>query len=150
MRHWFKQFKHDVRKAFTLVEILIVVVILGILAALVIPQVGSVVNESKASSLLMDLKTVRSQIGLYRTQHEQHPTLDDFGLQLTKYTDEKGNTNLTKTPVFKYGPYLQRIPANPYTGKNNLSTDDPGESDWYYNPVTGEFHANDTAETRTY
>ncbi|MEM9111640.1 MAG: prepilin-type N-terminal cleavage/methylation domain-containing protein, partial [Planctomycetota bacterium] len=50
-----------VRKGFTLVEILIVVVILGILAAIVIPQFTNASEAAKASSVLSQLQTLRSQ-----------------------------------------------------------------------------------------
>ena len=57
------------RSGFTLVEILIVVVILGILAAIVIPQFTEASTEAKTSSLCTDLQTMRSQIELYKIQH---------------------------------------------------------------------------------
>ena len=56
-------------KAFTLVEILIVVIILGILAAIVIPQFTQASGEAKLSSLASDLQMVRSQMQLYYLQH---------------------------------------------------------------------------------
>jgi len=61
--------KMKAQKGFTLVEILIVVVILGILAAIVIPQFTEASTEAKTSSLCTDLQTVRSQIELYKIQH---------------------------------------------------------------------------------
>src|SRR5438067_5963842 len=54
---------------FTLVEILIVVIILGILAAIVIPQFSSASNDARKSSLASTAQTMRSQIALYRLQH---------------------------------------------------------------------------------
>ena len=57
------------KSGFTLVEILIVVVILGILAAIVIPQFTSASTEAKESSLVSNLQTIRSQIELYKIQH---------------------------------------------------------------------------------
>src|SRR4026207_276153 len=54
---------------FTLVEILIVVIILGILAAIVIPQFTNASQDARESSLLSQLQTLRSQIELYKLQH---------------------------------------------------------------------------------
>ncbi|MEE9370683.1 MAG: prepilin-type N-terminal cleavage/methylation domain-containing protein, partial [Sedimentisphaerales bacterium] len=54
---------------FTLVEILIVVVILGILAAIVIPQFTDASTQAKESALASDIQMMRSQLELYKIQH---------------------------------------------------------------------------------
>lgn len=58
-----------VRRAFTLIEILIVVVILGILAAIVIPQFTDASQEASASNLASQLQTIRSQVELFNVQN---------------------------------------------------------------------------------
>src|SRR5712671_3629272 len=58
------------KSGFTLVEILIVVIILGILAAIVIPQFTNASQDARESSLLSQLQTLRSQIELYKLQHK--------------------------------------------------------------------------------
>lgn len=71
------------RKGFTLVEILIVVVILGILAAIVIPQFSNASEEAKTSSLASNLQSLRSQIELYKIKEGAYPAtlqaLEDDG-----------------------------------------------------------------------
>ena len=57
------------RRAFTLIEILIVVVILGILAAIVIPQFTDASQEAMEASVRSQLSTLRSQIELYNVQN---------------------------------------------------------------------------------
>ena len=57
------------RNAFTLVELLIVVIILGILASVVIPQFSDASTDARMSSLATNLMTIRGQIDLYRLQH---------------------------------------------------------------------------------
>ncbi len=146
----FVQMKRRVNQGFTLVEILIVVVILGILAAIVIPQFNSSASQARDSSLRTNLKTIRLQIELYRAHHNDVPGLDSFKAQLTSYTDIDGNTNATKTNVFKFGPYLQAFPDNPLTSSGTISTGDAGDSDWYYDPDSGTFLANNSEEMRTY
>lgn len=117
------------RKGFTLVEILIVVVILGILAAIVIPQFSQASTDSKKSSLQSNLQTIRSQIALYKIQHNDVTPSDvdaTFKDQLMMFSDLAGTTNATKDTVngFIYGPYLQvGVPNNPFTGGNVLGTD---------------------------
>ena len=62
-------------KAFTLIEILIVVVILGILAAVVIPQFTNAADEANNAGVRTQLQTLRSQIELYRAENGAYPDL---------------------------------------------------------------------------
>lgn len=103
------------KSGFTLVEILIVVIILGILAAIVIPQFTNASQDARKSSLSSQLQTVRSQIELYKLQHKD--VLPDLVTKwdfLTKKTDADGAFTGTLT----CGPYLQDIPTNPLNGLN--------------------------------
>jgi len=144
------------KKGFTLVEILIVVVILGILAAVVIPQFTEASTEAKTSSLCTDLQTMRSQIELYKVQHNDnlpgvvngtHTASIDFEAALTGQTDIFGETGTT------YGPYLQKIPTNQFVDSDvvaeGVAATPPIVSDgtvgWYFNTDTGQFHASDSA-----
>ena len=64
------------RNAFTLVELLIVVIILGILAAVVIPQFSDASTDARVSSLTTNLATIRGQIEFYKMQHTgKYPNL---------------------------------------------------------------------------
>lgn len=65
--------KQTVRKGFTLVEILIVVVILGILAAIVVPQFTNATQDAQAGNLKAQLDTLNNQIELYRARNNQYP-----------------------------------------------------------------------------
>jgi general secretion pathway protein G len=143
-----------VRKGFTLVEILIVVVILGILAAIVIPQFTNASEAAKASSVLSQLQTLRSQVELYKNQHnDTYPTSDgtltgtwDWDM-MTQYTDIDGGTNATSDPVngFIYGPYMQQAPKNPFvtsTGNANIAVGAAGgTAGWVLNTTTGVIRA---------
>ena len=104
------------RKGFTLVEILIVVIILGILAAIVIPQFTSASQDARKNSLVSQLQTLRSQLELYKLQHlDQLPTTligsSPAWTQLTVKTDATGTVGTTS--AFPFGPYLQANPINP-------------------------------------
>lgn len=130
-------------KAFTLVEILIVVIVLGILAAIVVPQFTDASSDAKASSLETNKQIVRGQIELYRIQHDgNYPTLANFVDQMTKASKVDGSTAAVGTSGYDLGPYLQAIPNNPYTNTNTVGNGARGTSAWYYNQTTGEFRDN--------
>src|SRR5687767_2144937 len=57
------------REAFTLIEVLIVVVIMAVLAATIIPQFSSSTKDARESSLRFNLHALRSQIELYKLHH---------------------------------------------------------------------------------
>jgi len=128
------------RKGFTLVEILIVVIILGILAAVVIPQFTEASNDARASALNSDLQTVRSQIELYKIQHNDTLPTDETTIvaQLTSKTLVDGTVNAAGT----FGPYLQQFPTNPYTNTNTVGAATAADQGWIYVAADGSFDAD--------
>jgi general secretion pathway protein G len=138
------------RKGFTLVEILIVVIILGILAAIVIPQFTSASTEARLSNLKTNLQTIRSQLLLYKTQHnESYPST--FNTQMAQYTDISGGTATAPDSTHTFGPYLQAIPINPIsnlntvrvvTGSGTAFSAPSADAGWWFNSTTGEFRAD--------
>ncbi|MCZ6836431.1 MAG: prepilin-type N-terminal cleavage/methylation domain-containing protein [Planctomycetota bacterium] len=100
------------RKGFTLIEILIVVVILGILAAIVIPQFTDASDQANVASMKSQLQTLRSQIELYRVQEPvPFATFDPA-------TD--GWVDMIN------GDYLRDGPRNPITGSSAVAAAAPG------------------------
>lgn len=67
-------------RGFTLIEILIVVVILGILAAVIIPQFSNAADDASVSSARTQLQTMRSQVELYRSQQGSYPAASGGGV----------------------------------------------------------------------
>lgn len=131
------------RKGFTLVEILIVVVILGILAAIVIPQFTDASTQSKLSSCRTTLQSMRSQIELYKIQHNDNPpTLANFEDQMRRCSNAAGDTFAdgkdTDAGII-YGPYMQQLPVNPWNNSKALSGDTIG---WVYYEDTGTIYVN--------
>ena len=125
--------KMRAKSGFTLVEILIVVIILGVLAAIVVPQFAGAGEDANLSSLRASLRRIRLQITLYMVHHNNTPpSMANFTSQMISTTDTAGNTSGSD-----HGPYLRSLPAEPFTGSNAISAgDDVG---WNYNETTGNF-----------
>jgi prepilin-type N-terminal cleavage/methylation domain-containing protein len=152
-------------RGFTLVEILIVVVLLGVLAAIVIPSVGRSSNAARETTLAMNLNLLRRFIPVYTSQHLEvppgypngdssaAPTEQAFADQATKSSNTGGQTAARGTPGYKWGPYLSNVPANPFNKKDSilmLADNDafPAVADdqygWIYKPTTGEVRPDNT------
>jgi len=134
------------KSGFTLVEILIVVVILGILAAIVIPQFTEASTEAKTSSLCTDLQTMRSQIELYKVQHNDDLPGDGTASFVEALT---GQTDIDGAVGADYGPYVQTIPTNPFNDLGDVQVEagttglGSGNTGWHFdNSSTGAFHAD--------
>jgi prepilin-type N-terminal cleavage/methylation domain-containing protein len=144
------------RTGFTLVEVLIVVVILGILAATVLPQFSQATKDAKESSLVQNLQMIRHQIGLYKFQHDGKlpaaGTADVtlFTNQMTQRTMVDGTVDPANGNL---GPYIVgQLPPNAYNNsrtiivKNGALTADDyngsGSHGWAFSSTTGEVRAN--------
>ena len=138
-------------KAFTLVEILIVVIILGILAGVAIPNISGVTEVSREANLKENLSKIRAYIQVYRNEHDGLPRGEQFAAQMTKYTNFEGEVNDIQTDKYRFGPYIEQMPPNPVTKDYTIRTTDdpnthkpPGDIDggWWYNELTGAFYAD--------
>ena len=115
---------------FTLVEILIVVIILGILAAIVIPQFTNASNDARNNSVASTLQTMRSQIELYKIQHNDvPPAATNLVTLLTTKTDVMGVATTASTG---FGPYVQTFPTNPLNGFSTVANAAATASGWFY------------------
>jgi prepilin-type N-terminal cleavage/methylation domain-containing protein len=152
-------------RAFTLVEILIVVVLLGVLAAIVIPAVANSGTAARQSALAAELNLLRRFVLVYTSQHLEvapgypdgdataAPTSEAFVNQALLATNAGGETADRGTAGYKYGPYLSKIPTNPF---NKLDTVEvlangeafpaqaDGSSGWICKPETGEIRPGNT------
>jgi general secretion pathway protein G len=126
------------KEAFTLVEILIVVIILGILAAIVIPQFTEASDDARLSALSSDLQTIRAQLELYKMQHGGAYPAD----LVTALTTAAGG----------YGPYLTKFPSNPFVSgatSDDVDTTTLGGSTagWFYDASDGTVKPDDDDHT---
>ena len=152
-------------RAFTLIEILAVVVLLGILAAVVIPTVANCTTSAKDSALAVDLQLLRRFILVYKSQHlevgpgypngdtTQAPTEQAFIDQTTMASNTNGQTAAIGTPGFNRGPYISKIPVNPFNGKNTVEMLADGQAfpanaddshGWIYKAAASEIRADNT------
>ena len=152
-------------KAFTLVELIIVVAILGIMAAIVIPSFQGNVAQAKESASKTNLGTMRAQIELYKIHHNGIPpgysnggAADEATLvyQFTATSTVAGAISVSTVPAdpFLYGPYVKKIPKNPYNNLSNIAdvalatafsaAADGTSSGWLYKRETGEIALNYT------
>ncbi len=129
-------------KGFTLVEILIVVIILGILAAIIIPQFTDASQDARRSSVMSNMQALRSQFELYRAQHlDVYPWDDgagdidadaDIETRLTTKTDSEGAAG------GNLGPYMQKVPTNPFAAADDaIFGDTVGDCHWLIDTDTG-------------
>jgi general secretion pathway protein G len=137
----------NAKYGFTLVEILIVVTILGILAAMVIPVFGQASTDAKTAALASNLSKMRQQIEVYRNQH--NGVLPGTSGSATFEQAMIGKTTLYGDVGGRYGPYIMDLPKNSFTDDSTIRVDtNPAGTGtgWHYNPVTGDFQADDSAE----
>lgn len=150
-------------QAFTLVEILIVVTILGILAAVIMPMASGGAMSAKQSALATDLQLLNRFIIIYKAHHLEvapgypngntgaQPTEQAFIDQATLSSNASGQTAAVGTPGFERGPYLQHIPKNPLNDLSSIQMLGNGENfpangddshGWIYKAATGEIRAD--------
>jgi type II secretory pathway pseudopilin PulG len=123
---------------------LVVVIILGILAMIIVPQITVSTEDARLNSLQTNLNTVRSAIEVYAAQHgNKYPGMyketdgtavatdaearSAFLAQMTMFSDIDGVTSGTPSATFKYGPYLKlganTLPTNPYNDSADVVCD---------------------------
>ena len=135
------------QRGFTLVEVLIVVVIMAVLAATIIPQFADSTKDAKVSTAKFNLHTLRSQIELYKSQHDGK-TPSATLTELINATDVQGNTS--GSGPFPYGPYIREIPPNPFNNSTTVAapaavppTATVTGAGWLYDPTSGGIWLND-------
>lgn len=142
---------------FTLVELVLVIIIIGILAALAIPQFTSSTDDAREATIKSNLAVLRNAISLYYTEHNStYPPAATFAAAMTQYSDKSGATSATKDATHTYGPYMVSVPDNPAVdatpnGVNDVAMANHGtvttSGGWNYDEDTGVIHANSTGHT---
>lgn len=130
------------RRAFSLIELVVVIVILGIIATIALPRIGRTATGAAESGLRQDLAIMRSAIETFRAEHQGNPpALSDLPDALTETTDLSGSPD----PTGIYGPYLSSIPPlkiGDEAGNNTIDGSAGSGVAWVYDETTGEIFAN--------
>lgn len=102
--------KHSLRRAsgFTLIEVMVVVVILGILAAILVPKVMDRPDQARITKAKQDIRSLEAALNLYKLDNYVYPTTDQ-GLEALV---EKPSSPEPKN--WKDGGYLDRVPLDPW------------------------------------
>jgi general secretion pathway protein G len=137
------------RRAFTIIEMLMVIVALAIMAGVVIPQVSSAVDDAKQGSMLANLHEITNAIERYRMEHSGLPPDQVVGRRLPQLTSKTNvDGEIGTGPGYIYGPYINRMPENPLSDTANVymvTSVPPSSLDkrigWVYHADSGQIWA---------
>ena len=99
--------RHTASRGFTLIELMVVLVIIGVLAALIVPNVLDRADDARVTAAKTDIANLNQALKLYRLDNQRYPTSEQ-GLQalVTKPTSGPAPTN--------WKPYLEKLPNDPW------------------------------------
>jgi prepilin-type N-terminal cleavage/methylation domain-containing protein len=140
------------RRAFSLVELVIVVVIIGIIAAIAVPRMSSAADNAAQRAVVGSQTALQKAIDLYTVEHEgvlPHVGAADaktFYFRLLRTSDLDGTINAS-TGI--YGPYINGIPVNPINGKITIrrggANAGANTHGWRYDTASGQIQPDHSA-----
>lgn len=122
------------RTGFTLVELVVVVLVLGIIAAVATPKMFDTTSSAKSNSTQQSLQVLRSALDLYRTQNNAYPTTANIKTALSTFV--RG-----AFPAPQVGANQNNNVV--VTTQSPITTVVAGGSGWVYNETTGDIAVND-------
>lgn len=94
---------------FTLIEIMVVIVIIGILASLVVPRIMDEPDKARVTKAIADIRALENALNMYRLDNYSYPSTDQ-GLQAL--VEKPGGTPEPRN--YKQGGYIARLPKDPW------------------------------------
>ncbi|MFP6828195.1 MAG: type II secretion system major pseudopilin GspG [Gammaproteobacteria bacterium] len=99
------------QRGFTLIEIMVVVVIIGLLAAIIAPNVIGNIDKALVTRTQGDIRSIETALNLYRLDNFRYPTTDE-GLQVLVAGSGGGKNYLSRVPADPWSnPYLYIYPG---------------------------------------
>jgi general secretion pathway protein G len=122
------------QRGFTLIEIMVVVVIMGILAALVVPKLMGRTDDARITAAKQDIATLMQALKLYKLDNQRYPTTEQ-GLQALVAKPTSGPA----ANGWKAGGYIDKLPKDPWGGQYQfLSPGVKGEVDVFSYGADGQ------------
>ena len=122
------------QRGFTLIEIMVVVVIMGILAALVVPKLMGRADDARITAAKQDIATLMQALKLYKLDNQRYPTTEQ-GLQALIAKPSSGPA----ANGWKNGGYVEKLPKDPWGGQYQyLSPGVKGEVDVFSYGADGQ------------
>jgi general secretion pathway protein G len=108
-------------KGFTLLEVMIVLVIIGIIASMVVPNLMGSQDTAREQKAVIDIGSLETALGMYRSQNYNYPTTEQGLEALVSQTDVEPLPRR-----FPEGGYIRRLPQDPWG--NDYQLLNPGEN----------------------
>ncbi len=141
-------------RAFSLVELIIVVVILAVIVAIAVPRMSSAADRARENSLAQTVVGLQKALDLYAIEHDERSAAIDASGALDTDATRLANRLLMKTDALgnagsQLGPYLSQWPQNPINRKSGVRIDGPlagaGTHGRRFNSATGRIQSDHQA-----
>lgn len=142
------------RGGLSLIEVIIVIIIIGVLAAIVIPRFSPATNTAVEAALAANIRIITDATDRYTAEHnargpdrDASGNLDNDGEAFVRRLLERTDLNGKLVADGPYGPYLHKFPVNPINGKDTLRVGPPAAGanthGWHYERASGEVRSDD-------